>query len=176
MLSHASIWTFIAGNLAIFQAEASPASPSLRARSPWDDNNWHKYIRSPSSPVVKPKGILESNTTGAVTNADGLITGNGPTILTRETTDDEPPTIIVDFGINVVGLVSLHFEGSNSSTDSLPGLKLAFSETEECLTDRSDFSRSDNARHDVRISVLLRRHRCILAQKTRANNVSRLTN
>lgn len=123
----------------------------LRSHQVWDDDSWHKYVRSPASDVVKPKGILEGNTTGDVSNPDGLITGNGPTIFTRENVDDEPPTVIVDFGLNVVGLVTLHFEGSSGKNDSFPGLRLAFSETREQLGDRSDFSRSDNARHDVRL-------------------------
>lgn len=74
--------------------------------------------------------------------------------MTRDSVDDEPPSIVVDFGLNVVGLIALHFEGSESPSDSLPGLKLAFSETQECLTDRSDFTRSDNGRHEVGASPM----------------------
>lgn len=137
-------------------AVASIDASRLRSRQIWDDDSWHKYVRAPSSNVVKPKGILEANTTGDVSNPSGLITGDGPTILTRESVENEAPTIIVDFGLNVVGLIALHFDGSSATADSSPGLRLAFSETREALGDRSDFSRSDNGRHDVSLWLLSR--------------------
>jgi hypothetical protein len=149
MLPRVQFEHLLLGASVLAPAVASIDASRLRSRQNWDDDSWHKYVRAPSSNVLKPKGILEANTTGDVSNPSGLVTGDGPTILARESADDEPPTIIVDFGLNVVGLIALHFEGSSATADGSPGLRLAFSETREALGDRSDFSRSDNGRHDV---------------------------
>lgn len=107
-------------------------------------DDWHRFVRSPSNPTVKPHGILSANTTGDVTNPSGLLGGNGnPTVMTRKE-GDMPPSLVVDFGQNVVGIVSISFAGSTNSTEGFPGLKLAFSETQQYLTNTSDFTRSDN--------------------------------
>ncbi|KAJ5125473.1 hypothetical protein N7526_007650 [Penicillium atrosanguineum] len=108
------------------------------------DDSWHRFVRSPSSPILKPYSILSANTTGAVINPSGLLDGNGnPTVLTRNEGDDVP-SLVVDFGQNVVGIVSISFAGSTNSSEGYPGLKLAFSETQQYLTNTSDFTRSDN--------------------------------
>lgn len=107
--------------------------------------SWQKYVRSPASNTVKPVGIVSGSTIGNVSNSNGLINGQEPTVLSRHIESDQLPTIVVDFGQNVVGILSLQFSGSQSLSTGLPGLRLAFSETTEYLTDRSDFTRSDNA-------------------------------
>ena len=53
-----------------------------------------------------------------------------------------PPSVTIDFGINVVGYPRIAFA---YASDNNPGVRLAFSETIQYLTDRSDFARSDNA-------------------------------
>jgi hypothetical protein len=108
-------------------------------------SSWEKYVRSPPAKIVKPASILSQNTTGNVTNANGMIDGTGPTVLSRSSDTDSVPSIVVDFGQNVVGIVSIDFAGSQNTTVGLPGLKVAFSETTQYLTDRSDFTWSDNA-------------------------------
>jgi hypothetical protein len=56
--------------------------------------------------------------------------------------DDPPvPSITVDFGKVVVGYPRIHFAGASAND---PGVRLAFSETTQYLTDISDFTRSDN--------------------------------
>lgn len=116
-------------------ALAAPPSPS-----------WHKYVRSPSSNTVKPVKIIASETKGGVKNADGFLSGRAVTVLSRPTNSDTPPSIVVDFGQNVVGLLGISFAGStNGTSNSLPGLKLAFSESRQFLTNSSDFTRSFNA-------------------------------
>lgn len=112
-----------------------------------DDPSWHKYVRAPPSRLVTPKAIITNYTVGNVTNVDGLITGKSVTHLTRalNATSDEVPTIVLDFGQNVVGLLRIAFAGSESFAKGVPGLRLIFSETKEFLTDQSDFTRSDNA-------------------------------
>jgi hypothetical protein len=59
-----------------------------------------------------------------------------PTVVTPH----PPASITLDFGRNVVGFPELRFAGA--SADS-PGVRVAFSETRQYLTDRSDFTRSD---------------------------------
>lgn len=55
--------------------------------------------------------------------------------------DPGVPTIVLDFGIDVVGFLQISFRGAS---DNSPGIRLAFSETLTYLTDLSDFTRSDN--------------------------------
>jgi len=52
-----------------------------------------------------------------------------------------PPSVVVDFGKPVVGFLSISFAGASSNR---PGIRLAFSEMIEYLTDVSDFTRSYN--------------------------------
>ncbi|MDH6702891.1 alpha-L-rhamnosidase C-terminal domain-containing protein [Streptomyces sp. MAA16] len=54
----------------------------------------------------------------------------------------EPPSVTVDFGKVVVGYPRVRF---TSASDNSPGVRLAFSETRQFLTDRSDFTRSDQS-------------------------------
>lgn len=109
------------------------------------DDSWHKYVRSPSSKVVKPVRIVPNSVSGNVANPDGLIHGGRPTVLDRQSDSDNMPSLVVDMGQNVVGVVSISFGHSKNISNASPGLKLAFSETMEFLTNRSDFTRSDNA-------------------------------
>lgn len=105
--------------------------------------DWQKYVRSPPTKTVRPAEVLSQYTVGNVTNPNGLLTGKGATILTR-TQSSQTPTIVVDWGMNIAGFLSINFGGSYNTSIGLPGIRLAFSETLQYLTDRSDFSRSDN--------------------------------
>jgi hypothetical protein len=139
---------------------------------PWAGDSWKRYLRSPGASVVKPARILSENTTGDVTNPEGLIDGSAVTVLRRESDQDDVPSLLIDFGINVVGLVNIHFEGSESLSDSPPGLRLAFSETEEALTEgKSDYTRSYRGVYEVHGVVILD-----LGYMTVANNYNRKTN
>lgn len=135
--------------LAALCGHGAAAAPAPRADYPWSSTDWHKYVRSPASSTVKPSKVLSDRIEGDVRNPDGLIDGSAPTELKR-TSEQGPPTIVVDFGLNVVGLLRIGFEGSESGGDdgSLPGLKLAFSETLEYLTDKSDYTRSYRGIYD----------------------------
>lgn len=53
-----------------------------------------------------------------------------------------PPSVTVDFGKVVVGYPKVDFAWASSND---PGVRLAFSETTQYLTDRSDFARSDES-------------------------------
>ncbi|KAI0911959.1 Six-hairpin glycosidase-like protein [Ustulina deusta] len=108
--------------------------------------SWQQYVRAPNSTIVRPATILSSYTQGDVENAEGLVTGSATTVLTRADGSGEIPTLVVDFGQNVVGQLLLGFAGSaNGSSQGFPGIRLAFSEALEYLTDRSDYTRSDRA-------------------------------
>ncbi|KAI1151155.1 Six-hairpin glycosidase-like protein [Nemania diffusa] len=112
--------------------------------------SWQQYVRAPDSAIVRPATILSSYTQGNIANADGLVTGAATTVLTAASGgSDETPTLVVDFGQNVVGQLLLEFVGStNGSSQAFPGIRLAFSEALEFLTDRSDYTRSDRAQGD----------------------------
>ncbi|TAQ89704.1 hypothetical protein B7494_g1991 [Chlorociboria aeruginascens] len=101
----------------------------------------HYLVNGTASSPQTTGSIVANETSGNVSNADGLITGSAPTLLTRTTTADDPPTVVVDFGQNVVGFLSIDFDGASTNS---PGIRLAFSETLQYLTNVSDFSRSDN--------------------------------
>jgi hypothetical protein len=107
--------------------------------------NWQKYVRSPPNRIVSPARIVASYTQGNVTNPEGLLTGKGSTIFTRKSSD-VVPTVVVDFGQNIAGFLSISFGGASNSNPGSPGIRLAFSETLEYLTNTSDFSRSYNVR------------------------------
>ncbi|KAM3083989.1 hypothetical protein ACMFMG_001905 [Clarireedia jacksonii] len=101
---------------------------------------WQKYVRAPKSNIIKPQGIV--TTGGNVKNANALLSqGGGVATLTRAAGSSIVPSITVDFGLNVAGYLSIRFAGASKKT---PGIRLAFSETLEYLSDLSDFSRSDN--------------------------------
>jgi hypothetical protein len=140
--------------------------------TPEGPDDWQKYVRSPSSPIVYPARIVASYTQGNVTNPEGLLTGKGSTLFTRNaptnaTSPDIPPTIVVDFGQNIAGYLSVSFGVSYNSTPGRPGIRLAFSETLEYLTDFSDFSRGYNVRAQSisKVSRLMLTGRCNYSRK-----------
>lgn len=136
--------------------KAAPAPASYQLQQSISNSaapDWQKYVRASSSNIIRPSAILANYTQGNVTNPEGLLTGKGATTFTRTTASagtekDVPPTIVVDFGQNTVGVLSINFGGASSfnNTPGLPGIRLAFSETLEFLTNVSDFSRSYNVR------------------------------
>lgn len=118
---------------------------NLPGRSASDETSWYQYVRAPSSATVRPTGIVSGSSNGGVSNPVGLINGDGATVLSRLHSSDPIPSLIVDFGLNVAGYLNITLKGSSNSSSALPGLRLAFSETLQYLTNRSDFTRSDNA-------------------------------
>ncbi|QKX61787.1 uncharacterized protein TRUGW13939_08943 [Talaromyces rugulosus] len=50
------------------------------------------------------------------------------------------PSVVLDFGQDVVGFLQIEFAGASTNA---PGIRIAFSETLEYLTDVSDYSRSE---------------------------------
>lgn len=135
------------------RVEASSAESRVEKRAVSTPTSWHKYIRAPSNNTVLPVGIVANETLGNVTNPEALLASGGAlTILSRETNSSDIPTVVVDFGQNVVGFLEIKFAGATSNS---PGIRLAFSETIEYLSNISDFSRSDNVRIRYRNFLLI---------------------
>lgn len=111
--------------------------------------SWHKYVRASSSRTVAPARVHSRYTAGNVTDAEALVKGNGITTLTRYNVSDAVPTVVIDFGQNTVGLLNIDFNGSTNHSAGRPGIRLAYSETLQFLSDTSDFSRSYNVRFAV---------------------------
>lgn len=146
--------------LSLFPCAAGSQHTSSEATS-----SWQRYVRAPPSRLVRPKAILSQYTQGSVVNPEGLLTGTeSPTLLLRSsdgsgnvsssssTAATIAPTLVIDFGQNVVGLPVIDFAGATNASsagggggDGLPGLRLTFSESLEFLGNRSDFTRSDHA-------------------------------
>ncbi|ESZ97498.1 glycoside hydrolase family 78 protein [Sclerotinia borealis F-4128] len=100
--------------------------------------NWQKYVRATSSNIVVPQSVV--TTSGKVTNPNALLQQGGQvTTLTRDSGSINIPSITLDFGQNTVGYLSINFAGALGT----PGIRLAFSETLQYLSDTSDFSRSN---------------------------------
>ena len=114
--------------------------PSSALKTP----SWQQYVRASSGSVIEPHYVLPQYTNGNVSNPLGIIKGGSPTVLTRTHLSNIRPTIVVDFGQNTVGIVSIDFGGSTNYSSGRPGIRLAFSETLGFLSDVSDFSRSYN--------------------------------
>ncbi|KAI9739455.1 MAG: hypothetical protein M1818_005143 [Claussenomyces sp. TS43310] len=105
--------------------------------------SWQQYVRGPSVRNIQPVRVLHDLIIGDVTNPDNLLdVGGGVTILHRPSDTDVPPCIVLDFGIDVVGFPKISF--ASGSSPNHPGIKIAFSETLGFLSNRSDFTRSDN--------------------------------
>ncbi|KAI0177223.1 alpha-L-rhamnosidase A [Pestalotiopsis sp. NC0098] len=132
-----------------------PAALLLADAQTGDASSWHQYVRAPPNRTVAPKAILSQYTTGDVTNADALLSDDGNVAyLKRTSSTGDTPAVVIDFGQNVVGLLEIQFSGSQSySAQERPGLKLIFSETLQFLGDRSDFTRSDNAGGDQKLTM-----------------------
>jgi hypothetical protein len=148
----------VLGSLVLSRILPTHAAPTPSPQSQWQSqllntpSDWQKYVRAPASNIISPVRILSSLTEGNVTNPEGLLTpGTAPTILTRpiphsSNSEDIIPTIVIDFGQNIVGFLSISFAGAANFTPGLPEIRLAFSETIQYgyLTNISDFTRSDN--------------------------------
>jgi hypothetical protein len=118
----------------------SLVSLGLLANGQNNATSWQQYVVGPKSKTVYPTSILSTN--GNVTNAKGLLPGGTkPAVLNRATAGSNIPNITVDFGMNVVGFLTIKF---GTSSKNNPGIRLAFSETKQFLTGLSDFTRSDN--------------------------------
>ncbi|KAK1471723.1 alpha-L-rhamnosidase A [Colletotrichum cuscutae] len=159
-----SLFAFVTGQWDVINphwiGSSTPRDESLRRE---EVPSWHRHVRASESRTIYPARVIPDLTRGDVANPSGLINGEGgPTVFTRDSAGDEAPSVTVDFGQNTVGIISISFAGSSSSStsgtvghgnderkdqedsSSRPGIRLAFSETRQFLSNVSDFSRSYN--------------------------------
>ncbi|KXH64137.1 alpha-L-rhamnosidase A [Colletotrichum nymphaeae SA-01] len=159
-----SLFAFVTGQWDVinphWRGSSTPRDESIRRE---EVPSWHQYVRASESRTIYPARVIPDLTRGDVANPSGLINGEGgPTVFTRASTGDEAPSVTVDFGQNTVGIISISFAGSSSTStsgtvghenderkdqedsSSRPGIRLAFSETLQFLSNVSDFSRSYN--------------------------------
>ncbi|MFD8811406.1 discoidin domain-containing protein [Streptomyces sp. NPDC059627] len=116
----------------------------------WRDGDWHTAATvTGNNAVQKAVPFTEEVSTErvriTVTNAQDTPHGYFTRINEVWPAPVDPipvPSVTVDFGKVVVGYPQIRF---TSASDNSPGVRLAFSETRQFLTDRSDFTRSDQA-------------------------------
>ncbi|KAL2881755.1 hypothetical protein SGCOL_002910 [Colletotrichum sp. CLE4] len=154
-----SLFAFVTGQWDLINPDWRGSSP--RDESVRNEPSWHQYVRASESKTIYPARVIPDLTRGDVANPSGLINGEGgPTVFTRVSAGDEAPSVTVDFGQNTVGIISISSAGSSTTTssaggtagheserkdqDGRPGIRLAFSETLQFLSNVSDFSRSYN--------------------------------
>ncbi|MER6208685.1 alpha-L-rhamnosidase C-terminal domain-containing protein [Streptomyces sp. NPDC001642] len=116
----------------------------------WTDGDWHTAATVTGSDAVQKAVPFTAKVSTdrvriTVTHAQDTSHGNFTRINEVWPAPVEPipvPSVTVDFGKVVVGYPQIKF--TSVSTNS-PGVRVAFSETRQFLTDRSDFTRSDQA-------------------------------
>lgn len=108
-------------------------------------NNEAARIQVPFIPTIRAHGVRISITQDQLSSQREATKINEvwPGLI-----DDPPlpPSVVVDFGKPVVGFLSISFAGASSNH---PGIRLAFSEMTEYLTDVSDFTRSYNVSQNI---------------------------
>ncbi|PHH69140.1 hypothetical protein CDD82_7972 [Ophiocordyceps australis] len=113
--------------------------------------SWHKFIQSPGARIIKPVDIVDKRVNGTVKDPYNFLLGE-QTFLLRRSVMEDVPSVVVDFGRVVVGTLEIDFGVSHNFSAGRPGVRLAFSETLEFLSDRSDYTRSDSAQGDDKIT------------------------
>jgi hypothetical protein len=116
----------------------------------WDGSAWHTAATVTGNSAVQravPFDNDVSTTRVRITVTADQNTSKGDFTRVNEVypavlPDDEIPRVVVDFGKVVVGYPHVRFASASAGN---PGVRLAFSETLEFLSDRSDFTRSDQS-------------------------------
>jgi hypothetical protein len=118
------------------RASASPQSQPSGAVTLSDtaipaDSSWQSYVESNGAPTVTPVAV--ASTSGAVTNAQGLVNGSGTTTLT-DVAGQVPPTIVLDYGKEVGGLPFFNVSSASPTSPSTSvTLRSGYSEAEQYL-------------------------------------------
>lgn len=116
----------------------------------WQNGAWQKVATVADNDVIQravPFAAKVSTTKVRVTVTGVQDTPRGAFTRVNEVWPEPvapvvAPSVTVDFGKVVVGYPRVRF---TSASDNSPGVRLAFSETQQFLTDRSDFTRSDQS-------------------------------
>jgi len=115
----------------------------------WDGAGWQPAATVTGNTDVRHAvgfAVTVSTTAVRITVTRDQSTGKGEFTRVAEVypgivPPDDPPSLTLDFGKVVVGYPRISFAGASANR---PGVRLAFSETTQYLTDVSDFSRSNN--------------------------------
>jgi hypothetical protein len=115
----------------------------------WDGSNWNTAGSVTGNNSTRSRVAFDSQistTQVRLTVTQDQSTSNGEYSRVAElwpglVADDAVAEAVLDFGQNVVGFLSIEFVGASNNA---PGIELAFSESLEYLTEKSDFTRSDN--------------------------------
>ncbi len=116
----------------------------------WDGSAWHTAATVTGNTAVRRSvsfGSAVSTTRVRITVTADQDSPQGDFTRVNEVypgvlATDEIPRVVVDFGKVVVGHPHVVFASASANS---PGVRLAFSETLQYLTDRSDFTRSDQS-------------------------------
>jgi hypothetical protein len=128
----------------------SDGVPSDFTVETWDGSAWHTAATVSGNTAVQRAVAFDndvSTTSVRITVTADQDTSKGDFTRVNEVypavlADDDIPRVVVDFGKVVVGYPHLVFASASAGN---PGIRLAFSETLEFLSDRSDFTRSDQS-------------------------------
>jgi len=116
----------------------------------WDGTAWQLAATVTGNTAVQrqvPFAAVVNTTQVRITVTADQSSGKGDFTRVNEVypglvpNDPAVPSVTLDFGKVVVGYPVVHFAGASAGN---PGVRLAFSETTQYLTDTSDFSRSYN--------------------------------
>ncbi|WNI21972.1 alpha-L-rhamnosidase C-terminal domain-containing protein [Streptomyces sp. ITFR-16] len=116
----------------------------------WHENAWKRAATRSDNDVIQcavpftaplPATRVRITVSGVQDTPSGAFTRINE-VWPEAVEADEPPSVTVDFGKVVVGYPRVRFAGAS---DNSPGVRLAFSETKQFLTGRSDFTRNDQA-------------------------------
>jgi hypothetical protein len=118
------------------KAVAAPASTSAQG-DPWTDSSYQPeqgdyepYVLAPSSHTVEPVSVLAAYPrSGSITGNPDAVLGHGGTVrLTSAGGTTGSPLLIIDFGKEVAGQVSVQVTGASATR---PVLHACFSESKE---------------------------------------------
>jgi hypothetical protein len=123
--------------LLVTAGAAASAPPSSPQASPWTDSSyqpkpgdWQPYVLAPSGHTVKPASVLAAYPrSGSITGNTSAVLGRGGTVrLTSTGGTSSSPLLIIDFGKEVAGNVSVQVTGASATR---PTLHACFSESRE---------------------------------------------
>jgi hypothetical protein len=115
---------------------ASTTAP-VKSGNPWTDSSyhpqpgdWQPYVLAPSSHTVQPVSVLAAYPrSGSITGNPDAVLGHGGTVrLTSTGGTTGSPLLIIDFGKEVAGSVSVQVTGASATR---PVLHACFSESKE---------------------------------------------
>jgi len=119
-------------------ARAVASAPPVPSHgNPWTGSSyqpkpgdWQPYVLAPSGHTVRPTRVLAAYPRGgSITGSSGAVLGHGGTVrLTSTGGTASSPLLIIDFGKEVAGRVSVHVTGASGTR---PALHACFSESRE---------------------------------------------